>query len=348
MAVGDVNGDKYDDIITVAGPGGGPHVKVFDGKTFNEIASFMAFEPTFTGGLNVAAGDVTGDGRRDIIIGADAGGGPRVSVFSLVKGVASFARASDFFAYDPAFRGGVRVAAGTFTAGATAADVLTGAGYGGGPDVRVFRGTDLTAGFDQPFLSTFAGDPASRAGVFVAAGDFNADGVADIVAGAGAGTATVRILDGQTLATLQTLNPPASVGELPGLVNPSTATATAGTSLLLPGVSGGLTTTAVTVGTSAITPGLSNGLVPAAAVPPQLVATDPASKPVEQTGYIYGARVAVADANGDGRPDLIIGSGPNDRPLVTIENGVTFAEIRRFNAYSTAFFGGVYVAGPGA
>ena len=80
VAVGDVNGDGKPDIITGAGAGGGPHVEVFDltGHLENE---FFAYDPRFTGGVNVAVGDLTGDGQGDIITGAGAGGGPHVKVF---------------------------------------------------------------------------------------------------------------------------------------------------------------------------------------------------------------------------------------------------------------------------
>jgi hypothetical protein len=33
VAVGDVNGDSTPEVITSAGPGGGPHVKAFDGSS---------------------------------------------------------------------------------------------------------------------------------------------------------------------------------------------------------------------------------------------------------------------------------------------------------------------------
>jgi hypothetical protein len=177
VAVADVNGDGVPDIITGAGPGGGPEVKVFDGKTGALIRDLMAFDPNFHGGVYVAAADMNGDGFADIIVGADAGGGPEVTVFSGKDG--SVLRS--FFAFDPNFHGGVRVAAGDVN-GDGKADIITGAGAGGGPAVTVFSGADGSV-----LRSYFAFDPHFHGGVYVAAGDVNGDGKADIITGAGPG-----------------------------------------------------------------------------------------------------------------------------------------------------------------
>src|SRR5204862_8029658 len=67
FATGCINGDTIPDIITAAGPGGGPHVRVFDGATGAVITEFFAYEATYTGGVNVAVGDVNGDGFDDVI-----------------------------------------------------------------------------------------------------------------------------------------------------------------------------------------------------------------------------------------------------------------------------------------
>ena len=79
VAAADLNGDGVADIITGAGPGGGPHVRAFSlaGGGVTEVASFYAYDPSFTGGVTVAGGDVNGDGIAEIITGTDPSGGPR-------------------------------------------------------------------------------------------------------------------------------------------------------------------------------------------------------------------------------------------------------------------------------
>ena len=105
MASGDVDGDGFADVITGAGAGGGPHVRVFSGKTGALMREFFAYEAPFLGGVTVASGDLDGDGKADIITGAGAGGGPHVKVFDGSTG----STVSSFFAFDVGFRGGVRI-----------------------------------------------------------------------------------------------------------------------------------------------------------------------------------------------------------------------------------------------
>ena len=179
----DVDGDGLDEIVTGAGPGGGPHVLVLkvSGGGLTRLASFYAYEPTFTGGVFVACGDVTGDGIAEVITGPGEGGEPLVRVFDVDGGNVS--ELINFYAYDPAFRGGVHVAAAD-TTGDGLAEVITGAGAGGGPHVAVF---DLSGGSPTYIASFYAYDPAFRGGVHVAAADTTGDGLAEVITGAGAG-----------------------------------------------------------------------------------------------------------------------------------------------------------------
>lgn len=160
VATGDVTGDGIDDIITAAGPGGGPHIKVFDGANGVLIREFFAYDAGFRGGVFVAVG-VNHDGHADIVTGAGEGGGPHVKVFDGTSG----ALLSSFMAYDPAFTGGVRVAAAEVT-GDVEAELFTVPGKGGGPHVKIFNGTN------RALLKEFmAFDSQDRGGWYIAAHD---------------------------------------------------------------------------------------------------------------------------------------------------------------------------------
>jgi hypothetical protein len=65
----------------------------------------LAFPPGFLGGDFVAVGDVNGDGRLDLVVGAGPGGLPLVASFDAV----SLAALDSFFAFPPSFNGGVFV-----------------------------------------------------------------------------------------------------------------------------------------------------------------------------------------------------------------------------------------------
>lgn len=106
VGVGDLDGDGAPDIVTGAGPGGGPHVRVF-GTDQAVKWQFFAYDQKFKGGVYVAVGDLDGDGAQEIVTGPGFGGGPHVRVMNRYGQVKS-----QFFAFDSKKRAGVRVSVG--------------------------------------------------------------------------------------------------------------------------------------------------------------------------------------------------------------------------------------------
>jgi trimeric autotransporter adhesin len=157
----------------------------------------------------VAAGDVNGDGRADIVIGKGADAEPRVKVIDATKlnlrgadgHILGAALLGSFLAYPGDFNGGVTVAAGDFNKDGKA-DVIV-APATGAAQVKVLDATKLrqldAAGVisNGATLAHFvAYQPSFNGGVFVAAGDVNGDGRADIITGSGPGMAgVVNVID---------------------------------------------------------------------------------------------------------------------------------------------------------
>lgn len=166
---GDVDKDSKSEIVVGAGPSGGPHVRVFE-KDGTFIGDFWPFHPDFRGGVDVACGDVDGDGKAEIAMSQFSQGQAWIKVYRLD---AQKTIIGEWNAYG-SFEGGATVTMADVD-GDGKAEVITGAGSGGGPHVRVFEA-------DGTFMMDFwPFHPDFRGGVDVSAGDMDGDGKAEIV-----------------------------------------------------------------------------------------------------------------------------------------------------------------------
>ncbi len=219
VAVGDVNGDGFSDVVTGALVGN-PHVKVFDGQAiadgaFNEedpntelLASWFPYALQFNVGANVAAGDVNGDGFADVVTGASAGN-PDVRVYNgkdialddfKPNGASLLAK---WFPYALQFNVGANVAVDDVNNDGFA-DISTGA-TAGNPDVRLYNGRDIATNTFKPngkslLAKFFAYGLNFNVGAYVAIGDTNGDGYGDIITGSSVGNPEVHVYDGKAIA----------------------------------------------------------------------------------------------------------------------------------------------------
>src|SRR5262249_1637806 len=92
-------------LVTGADAGTLPRVHVYDARTLTETFSFIAYEPSYRGGVRVAVADTNGDGVPDIIT-APGVGESHVKVFDGRN--ASLLR--DFTPYGTDFKTGIYVA----------------------------------------------------------------------------------------------------------------------------------------------------------------------------------------------------------------------------------------------
>ncbi|MDP1793219.1 MAG: VCBS repeat-containing protein, partial [Acidimicrobiales bacterium] len=172
VAAGDINGDGLQDLVTAAGPGAVATVAVArkDATVLAEVVPF----PGANGGATVAAGNVDASDREEVIVGSGPGISSTVKAYRLVND--QLEEVFSFSPYGAGFRGGVFV-------GAAKGYIVTGAGAGGGPHVKVFK---ITGGVPELF-SEWMAYGAFSGGVRVDIGTAQVPGKLNVVTGAGAG-----------------------------------------------------------------------------------------------------------------------------------------------------------------
>ena len=313
-----------------------------------------------------------------LAVGADAGSTPDVKVFYAQSGALAF----DLLPFGSSFTGGIRVAAGDVN-GDGIPDILTAQGPGGTGFVRVFDGVtgqQLAGplGSFQPFGAQYTG------GIYVAAGDVDGDGEADIIVGEDqGGEPRVRVFSGKDGSLVADFVPfdaafKGGVRVAAADVNHNgaadvVAAAGPGSSPLVEVFEGkdlvqGITTP--TLSFPAFDASFKGGLYVATGdmhgdgIPkiitgegsggePRVSIFDGISGSQLQTFLAFdssfqgGVRVAAADVNGDGRSDIVAAEGPGDQPLVRGFDGLSLMQDDHFLAFPSNFSGGVFVGGGG-
>lgn len=184
VAVGDVDGDGFDDIVTAPGGGGGPHIKVFD--QFGVLKNhFFAYHTSFRGGLSLALADMNNDGKKDIIVTPLKG--VRQGDIRIFHG--NGVLMTQFFAFKKTKINGVSLAVGDLN-GDGSVEIVA-APLSGSGQVRVFSSLGRLKKVLSPYGKGHTG------GYSLAVGDVNHDGKSEIVVSARRGRLPIQVLTEQ-------------------------------------------------------------------------------------------------------------------------------------------------------
>ncbi len=199
LAVCDLTGDGVNEIITAPEKGGGPHVRVFSNMGEMIHPGFFAYAESFRDGVNLACGDLDGDGTAELVTLPQAGGGPHVRIWKMTDGTVTLTE--EFFAFDASDRRGL--------VGLVQNGKLTIASSQGMPsEIKTYR---LRSKVELIHTLTWMSEGT-------------ATGVVDVIAGSGSPTLVIEgsqhlvELDGTNYftTTVDELSPRAAVSDLDG------------------------------------------------------------------------------------------------------------------------------------
>jgi hypothetical protein len=170
VAVADFDRDGTVDIATAAGPGGGPHVRFFDGSMKEEPRlEFFAYDASMRDGVTIAA--VRTPWGDQLVTGVESWSEPLVRRYSFDANGARLDK--EFYAFEESSRAGIVV--GAYDLDHDGTDEIVTAGNGGTiPEVRFF---DLWGTLYQKALLQ---DPAYRGALSFAELDADRDGASEL------------------------------------------------------------------------------------------------------------------------------------------------------------------------
>jgi len=171
VTTANINGKGRDEIVTAAGPGGGPHVRAFNKRGVYTGFDLFPYSSDFRGGVSIASANVDGGAEDEIIVG-QYNFGQQVKVY---KTSADRRILGEFNPYADGFAGGV-VVAGVDVDRDGFDEVVTIPRQGGSSHLRSFEGHGAIV--DSGFL---AYEDSFRGGSSVAGGNVDSDKRPEIV-----------------------------------------------------------------------------------------------------------------------------------------------------------------------
>jgi hypothetical protein len=303
-AIGNLDGVGLKEVVVGAGRFETPQVRIFSGDGQDTGLRFYAYDRNFVGGVRVATCDIDGDGIDEIVTAPGIGPGPHVRVMRLAG--QSVDEVVGFYAFDPAFVGGVSIACADVN-NDNRAEVIAGMDVGGA-EVRVFAvGPDFVA----QTASFHAYEESFLGGVRVAALAANEPGGSQyqIVTVPGPGRPlelrawAVGDATAAMVRTVSLTGPEYQLGafvDVADIDNDGQTDAVVATDRGVSALVGALT--------------IDSG---------QFIGTFEPFGP----GFFGGARVTLGDIDANGQAELLISQGPGGRPIVdayTLGNPVAF------------------------
>ncbi|QJW99432.1 FG-GAP-like repeat-containing protein [Frigoriglobus tundricola] len=206
---GDFNGDGVTDYAVSTGAGPQATIAILSGADGHYIVPPTALFPGYAGGLYLAAADIDGNGRDQLVVAAGINAPPYVAIYQVSGSALQIQYA--FFAFNaPDWQGGIRIAAGDLNGDGYADVVVTTASQVAA--VATYSGAALARGSAALLTPIAFPVPGLAVGLNVAIGDLNGDGHNDLVLSLErGGSAIAAVWSGAVLSA----NPTVPVSQLP-------------------------------------------------------------------------------------------------------------------------------------